>query len=448
MSVYSGEEPAAVLAIRARLSTITTESCVIQDLSAQMRQSEDPTVQGLFLQVWLSEVRRTSNPTRLLALCYLANDVIQNLKGSEQSIVYRYNFAGPLAEAIIVIRQRASAIVPKIARVINIFAARSIYDTRTLTLLQRALQDEISTVLSTVLPVLVSETTVNRAERVAQLEKDILEKQKAAESLSTKERPGMMGREETMFLAAPLAAAHTPSRQQAQTAAFRQYGGAPAASAPPSVESGSSQSHPSSYPPSCVSVVHAAPTPTLQPPPQLVCHPGPPPSFESLATAAQALKKLHVLQRSPDAVNLDAESVSRLRGYRVPLNAAMSEEDTRLLTEYRLLVNENVQCERDIQEKMDRRSKEEDATQFFLLSSKSSHAAEVAAASRVGLLLRKEWNLRCHKLQLEHSLYWHLVDIASYLCQRLDRLHAVVQGTETEAQRRNDGRSSTPITPQ
>lgn len=433
MSEHSDTEPAYCKALREKLSVLSLESHAIQELSAEIREITDPVMQETVARVWLSEVLRTLSPTRLLALCYLANDVIQQLRGSEQNYIYRYIFAAPFAQAVVHVRLKANVIVPKVERVVAIFQARSIYDTRTLMLLQQAAQDETNLVMANVLPKIANETTVNQAIHIAQLEKELLELQQRHLLYSSNLGDGSPSAGATVAAAAQQQEATNASCDRDQT--FADYAASPV---PHSISTSTHCSSASNVLHSSAKASHVISSQHQDL--KLVSYIDPNVSSDVYVNITERLKRMYASQPAADATSLDAQSVSRIRGYRVPLNASMSTEDQQLLTEYRVLLNENLQCQRDIQEKADRRRKEENATQFSLLSSSSTQATEITAAGRVDLLLKKEWHLRCQKQKLEHTLYWQLVHMLDYLSQRLNRLQAITQGIETETQRRSEGK--------
>jgi hypothetical protein len=397
-----------------QLSEVTTEAYVIQKLSSLMRRHENPAVQNTILQLWLEQVQRSNHPTRLLSLCYLANDVIQYLRMSKENVMYRYNFTIPLAQAFVIIRQKAPSIVPKISRLVGIFQDRMIYDSKTLKLLSRALNEDINSVITIVIPSLIADMKNYREERIALLEKEVLEKQQKTDSLIQNSSVVACGQENqgpttitSYNTIQPSSLSHTTFvsdyslKHSSLTTTHNSDSGKPF-------------------------IGHYLPRVINRPDDVLNEH-----DLQSLIQCFQdmCVPEISTISESP------TEKLSSLNDtsskHHFPNNNVHVEP---CFQDFELLHKLSIQCREAIEEKVERRHKEQERTRFSLIS---MEPFSKSGASRVELLLKKEWALRNRKLQIDHCLYWKLVDFMTYLSSRLTTFRAIFNTVNKEIQRRN-----------
>lgn len=391
---YSGAEPAELLAFRARLCGLSTEAPSIQSLSALMRSPTDLNIRIMILRIWLSDVQSSSDSKRLLALIYLANDVIQLLGGKDSELAYRYYFAAFLAQAIVAIRQKAPELIPNIDRVLSIFSNRAIYDSQVLALLQQSLREDLDVVLKNVIPVLKTETTTPQQiiERLKILEKEIREKHQTSITRTTTPTTTQISQ---------------PHRQQQQRS--QQFN---------------------------------SPRLTISGVPQLRLIFPPPPLDDLIRLGRNLENRCCYTQRPQHCVNFDSEILSRFRGHLALINAnpPIGLTDSRLIKNYKDLLEGHKKRRVDLQDKIDRRKKEEEKGHFVLLLANRSSEVQQSVASaggRVEVLMKKEYNARLQECEIEHAIYWKLVEILDFLRGRWKRIQSICDQVDTENSRRS-----------
>ncbi|XP_053990911.1 uncharacterized protein LOC128883003 isoform X1 [Hylaeus volcanicus] len=416
MMVLNDSQQQFLKAFQEQLSEVTTEAYVIQKLSLLMRQQDNPVLQNTILQLWLEEVQRSNHPTRLLSLCYLANDVIQYLRMSKENVVYRYNFTIPLAQAFVIIRQKAPSIIPKISRLIGIFQDRMIYDTKTLKLLNRALNEDFNSVTIRVIPSLISDMKNYQEERIALLEREVLEKQQKTDSAVQNVNTKTCAQEH-----------HVP-------VATTYCNNTPSDFATPS--------HGTFFSDCCLkqSSVSAPVNSDISQPcighylPQVINRPDDILKEDDLKSLIQCFEEMCVPKISTSNKKLTEHlfSLQQSLSQHHSANNKMDVEPS--FKDFELLQKLSVQCHEAIDEKVERRHKEQERARFSLIS---MEPVSKSGASRVELLLKKEWTLRNRKSQIDHCLYWKLVDFTKYLSSRLTTFRAIFNTVTKEIQRRN-----------
>ncbi|MFH4973922.1 hypothetical protein AB6A40_000631 [Gnathostoma spinigerum] len=110
-----------------RLQTLTPTSQSIQTLSMWVLHHQKKHADAI-VQVWLKEVRQETQPSRLISLLYLANDVIQNSR--KQCPDFMTLFFTVLEPAFRHISIHAdSQVVVALKKIVNVFKDRQIYST-------------------------------------------------------------------------------------------------------------------------------------------------------------------------------------------------------------------------------------------------------------------------------------------------------------------------------
>lgn len=166
-----------------------------------------------------------------------------------------------------------------------------------------------------------------------------------------------------------------------------------------------------------------------------------PPSIESLLQAGRNLELLCCQLRRQACVDVDAACVSHCRGHRVHPNARISATDNALIESYKILLIDHKARVADVQEKVERRRKEEEKGRYLLILNDATPSSAVSAAKRVEVLLKKELHTRCQKLETENAIYWKCVEMLELLGISMQRIQSIVVQVDKETERRNERNS-------